>query len=166
MTDNQLYVLSGDEVREPLHYTVCGLDDVYLLNGYTVHLTPDGEGVAIKNLDGLHRTIGLSLTCRKKLLSGKEVRYLRIQMDLTQSEVGRLIGYSAQQVARWEKDENKIPGSADRLIRVLYQEAHLEEDISVRDLLEYLDALDGTSEKQLFEIASNTSKEWRNADAA
>ena len=69
-----------------------------------------GPSVTVKNLVGLHKAIGRYLAERKKILTGKELRFLRLQMDLTQSELARLVGYDAQQVARWEKGENEISG--------------------------------------------------------
>ena len=39
MTDERKFGLDGEEHSpEPLHYTQCGLDDVYLVNGFS---TPD-----------------------------------------------------------------------------------------------------------------------------
>lgn len=72
----------GEKPKAPYHYTSCGLDDVYLLSGYEIEQTPYGQGVSIKNADDLHTAIGMYLVSGKKLLSGKEVRFLRHQMDL------------------------------------------------------------------------------------
>src|SRR5947209_2950954 len=104
------YAYVGEAIRDqPLRYTGCGLDDIYLLSGYEVH--PDtgyGRSVSVKDLDALRRVIGEQLIRKKKFLRGKELRFLRTEMDLTQSELGRLIGYSDQQVARWEKDHSHV----------------------------------------------------------
>jgi transcriptional regulator with XRE-family HTH domain len=63
---------------------------------------------------------------------------------LTQAELGRLMGQSSQQVARWEKGQSEIPGPADRLLRAIYllnimSEQERDEFMS---LLEELDAMD------------------------
>jgi DNA-binding transcriptional regulator YiaG len=81
-----------------------------VMSGYELEDTPYGKGISIKNADGLHQAIGMSLVRNKKLLSGKEVRFLRHRMDLTQSELGKLFGTSTQQVARYEKEECEMPG--------------------------------------------------------
>jgi hypothetical protein len=39
---------------EGYHYTRCGLDYVYLLNGYEVRETAHGRGLAIEDGDDLH----------------------------------------------------------------------------------------------------------------
>ncbi|TWP39194.1 transcriptional regulator, partial [Xylella fastidiosa subsp. fastidiosa] len=36
------------------HYTESGLGNVWLRNGFTVHKTPYGDGIAIDNLPSLH----------------------------------------------------------------------------------------------------------------
>jgi putative transcriptional regulator len=46
------------------HYTECGLDNIYLLNGFDPVETPRGKGVTIRNIDGLHRAIGKRPVCR------------------------------------------------------------------------------------------------------
>ena len=78
---------------------------------------------------------------RKKLLTGKEVRFLRKEINLTQSELGRLFGVDAQTVARREKGENNVSGPAERLLRALYLE-HTNGDLKVQDMLRVLDELD------------------------
>jgi putative transcriptional regulator len=141
----------NEKPKAPYHYTACGLDDVYIMSGYELEVTPYGKGISIKNADGLHQAIGMSLVRSKKLLSGKEVRFLRHQMDLTQSELGKLFGTSTQQVARYEKEECEMPGPADRILRLLYSE-HVQKNIQVRDLLTVLDQMDDrTNGKMVFE---------------
>jgi len=123
---------------EPLHFTACGLDNVFLSNGYDIFDTPQGGGVRVRSLDELHCVIGEFLAAQKKILDGKELRYLRKHMGLTQAELGGMIGLSSQQVARWEKDQCDISGAAESLLRVLFLE-HLRKNVSVRDLLSGLD---------------------------
>lgn len=156
----QSYVLSDEEIKESLHYTACGLEDVYLLNGYEIHETDYGSGVSVNEAEDLHLAIGLDLIQNKKFLAGKELRFLRRQMDLTQSELGRLLGLSAQQVARWEKDKQNITGPVDRLLRMLFQE-HAGGAFKMRELLESLDVMDDpVDERQVF---SASSEGWRAA---
>lgn len=131
----------GEMDREPLHYTSCGLDDVYLMSGYERVQTDHGPGLTIKNMGDLHRAIGLHLVQEKKALCGKEVRFLRKQMDLTQDELGDILNVSGQSVARWEKGETEIPGPADLLIRVVYGQ-HVGNQLDVRQLHEELKARD------------------------
>jgi hypothetical protein len=106
---------------EPLHYRACGLDDVYLVNGFTRETIDGEEFITIENLDGLWKAIGLFIVCQRKVLAPKEIRFLREHMDLTQAHLGAHLRVSDQTVARWEKGETKcVPGPADLMLRVLF----------------------------------------------
>ena len=153
----------GEKIKAPLHYRECGLDDVYLVSGYEIVKTPYGKGVAVKNVDGLLRAIGRQLATEKKVLTGKELRFLRKQMDLTQAELGHFVDLSSQQVARWEKGEYEIPGAAETLVRQLFIE-HIGGKLDLRDLLRQLaEQAAPTKEGFLFE---NTAKGWHTKRAA
>jgi len=91
------------------HYTESGLDSVYLVNGYEIVETPEGRSVVIQNIDGLHQA-GRIFATEKKRLNGKEVRFLRTEMLLSQSSLARLLQLDEQTVARWEKGRTNIPG--------------------------------------------------------
>lgn len=157
------YAYAGEAIKDqPLRYTGCGLDDVYLVNGYETHDTGYGSAVSVKDLDGLRRVIGEELVRKRKFLRGKELRFLRTEMDLTQSDLGRLIGYSDQQVARWEKDQSRIPSPANRMIRLLFREHLGNHGFSIRDVLDQLDRLDNISDRQVFE---KSGRVWRAAAA-
>ena len=153
--------LKNKELKEPLHYPDCGLDDVYLLNGYDCEETPYGNGVTVQDTDGLRAAIARDLVSRKKVLNGKEVRFLRKQMDLTQSELGRLVGLDAQSVARWEKGQRVLKkGPAELLLRVIYTGTE-QGKIDPLALLRELDELDSPiREKRIFK---ETSEGWRAA---
>src|SRR5580693_2642539 len=107
--NQRIWALGAEERKGPYHYTACGLDDVWLVSGYDPEEIDGEAAVTIRNLDNLHAAIGRYLVGRKKLLSGKEIHFLRRQLDLTQSELARLFGCNAQQIARYEKGENKMP---------------------------------------------------------
>jgi DNA-binding transcriptional regulator YiaG len=112
---------------EPYHYTLCGLDDIFLLNGFKIHETPHGRGVAIENADELHKAIGEHLVKNRKALSPKDMRFLRKNMRFTQVELGRCLGVTSQTIARYEKGTTEITGPADRLMRFVYA-WHLMDD--------------------------------------
>jgi DNA-binding transcriptional regulator YiaG len=109
----------GKPDGKPLHYKACGLDDVYLVNGFKREVIDGEEYIRIENLKSLWKAIGLHLVSKKKVLAPKELRFLRDQMDLTQAELGSLLRVSDQSVARWEKGKCDA-GSADIAIRFLY----------------------------------------------
>jgi len=119
-------------------YTESGLDNVYLENGFTIHETKYGEGVSIQDTAGLHRVIGLWLVELPKPLNGAELRFLRIEMDLSQKHLATIIGSTEQTVRRWEKARNRpIQGTADRMMRALYTE-YVGGDGSVRRVVDRL----------------------------
>jgi putative transcriptional regulator len=108
--------------NRPYHYAEAGLDNVYLVNGFQAVVTPRGQGTRIENLQGLHRAIARAVLDEKKRLSGKEVRFLRHELDMTQAALSALVGVDVQTVARWEKGHSEVPPPADRLIRAIYNE--------------------------------------------
>jgi DNA-binding transcriptional regulator YiaG len=157
---------SGDDnpVLSPLHYTRCGLDNIYLLNGYEKETDPDGDVfVSIKDVEGLHHAIGLHLVTSQKVLLPGEIRFLRRTMDMTQAELGRKFGQNAQAVARWEKGKGEISGPADRLLRYMFLEA-FEAHYQHGGLLEFLDDIEqlDTGPSHVLEF-SRDGQEWANA---
>jgi putative transcriptional regulator len=155
MKPARIFKLRGEPNKSPFQYKECGLDDVYLLNGYEPRKSPYGEGVSIKHQDALHDAIGLHLASERKVLAGREIRYLRSHMQMTQSDLGKRLGYSAQQVARWEKDQSEMPGAADRLLRVIYLE-RMKRSPKVEALLTKLEEMDdAASPRQYFKSAGS-----------
>ena len=84
-------------------------------------------------------------------------------MNLSQLMLGLMLGTTDQSVARWENAKNKIPGAADRMIRVLYGE-HSGGNECVKEFLECLAKLDDLLDGELsFE---DTEEGWQAAKAA
>ncbi len=104
------------------HYTECGLDYVYLVNGFVVHDTGYGGAVEVEHADRLDRQIAQAIIDHQGPLTGQEVRFLRGLLDLTQAELGDLLGKDAQSVARWERSKTAIPPTEDRALRQIYLE--------------------------------------------
>lgn len=124
------------------HYTDSGLENIYLANGFEIHETPYGGGVSIVDTAGLHRQIGRWLIDLPKPLSGAELRFLRLEMELSQAKLAAVIGSEEQTVRRWEKARAKaMPGPADRMLRLLYNE-YIGGDGSVRARVDRLAELD------------------------
>lgn len=122
------------------HYTACGLDNIYLKNGYVKTDSPSGTGISIHDMDGLHRVIAKGLAEMVAPLQPKEFRFIRLELDLSQKGLGKLLGKTDQSVAKWEKGEQPIPVLADKAIRDLYMESIGEGAIA--GLLEKLADLD------------------------
>jgi putative transcriptional regulator len=112
--------MTDTDRTEGYHYN-CGLDYVYLMNGYTIHKTAHGEGVSINDARGLHERIALDVVSRPHPLRGQEVRFLRSMLKVSQEGLARVLRQQRGSVARWEGDPNKdIPGVADSALRMFY----------------------------------------------
>jgi len=134
--------------QDTYHYTECGLYNVFLINGFERRETPYGPGISIADVDGLHHQIGLALIERTGTLSGTEVRFLRHELDLSQHALGTLLGVDAQSVARWEKGETRIHGSAQRLLAGLWRE-RFQGVAGLKVLLERISELDADLHRTL-----------------
>jgi DNA-binding transcriptional regulator YiaG len=126
---------------EMYHYKDCGLDNVYLLNGYHEIETPYGTAVSIERAHELHAFLARRVIESSARLTGAELRFLRLELELSQRVLGALIGSDEQSVRRWEKSRKKpVPRVADRMVRSLYAASSNQPD--VRRLLERLSELD------------------------
>ena len=104
------------------YYTESGLDNVWLDGGVKHYETAYGPEVSIDDVDGLDAVIANWIVERKSHWSGRELRFLRKRLDLSQKGLADLLGYSDQQVRRWEKEEAEMPNPASRLMRLLVRE--------------------------------------------
>ena len=145
---------------QPLRYTMSGLDNVWLINGFVVEETPYGRGVRIEAADELHQVLARTIVLDKAPMTGRELRFIRKLMRLSQHGLARLLGCSDQRVARWEKGQTAMDPSADRLFRVVVRE-WLGEDCDVKEALEELAELDETLHGQ-FNLTHDGSA-WRRA---
>lgn len=104
------------------HYLESGLDYVWLSAGFTREETGYGPAVTVRDATALDRAIALAVVRGRRRLTGQEVRFLRGLMDMTQGELGALLGKDAQSVARWEKAKTGIPPTEDRALRQIFLE--------------------------------------------
>jgi DNA-binding transcriptional regulator YiaG len=144
-----------------LHYTECGLSNIYLRNGYECRTTDYGEAITIHDLDGLHKVIGLSLVENKPQLDGEEVKFLRKELDLPQSDMAQFLGVSESSIRAWENDRSEISEPAERILRLIYRE-HIAGDGSVRGIIEHISKLDRDIHEEKLEF-EESSEGWRTA---
>lgn len=121
------------------HYTESGLDDVWLTNGYTLENIDEEEYLSISDVDGLHRAIGKSLSHRPEL-TGKQFRFLRKELDLSQVTLAQMLGVSVEAVSLWERTGNIAP-MGQRLLQSLYLE-RVNGNPKISDLLKEIADLD------------------------
>lgn len=144
-------------------YKECGLDGIRLVNGYKIEKTPYGEGVRIEDIKGLHRAIGNILINKAEKLTGKEFRFLRVELGFSQKRLAGLFGTEEQNIGRWERgDVEEIPGPADRLMRALYAE-YARSDSKISDMVQRLCDLDRTIADLEKGLSHSPEEGWKTA---
>lgn len=99
-------------------YTECGLDNVFI-EGVEPAVDDHGDKVfRIENINGLHKVIARGILGHRHSISGRELRFLRTEMGLTQAELATLVHCDAQTIARWEKGQTPIDPPAEAIIRM------------------------------------------------
>lgn len=144
--------------KPPFQYRACGLDNVYLRSGYDQRMLGGQIYTSVQDADDLHKAIAEHLALRRKLLKGQEVRFLRKFLSWTQAQAGDALGISDQSVARYEKDQVALEGSADRLFR-LYVIGHIIGDIDPVEILEQIRQSDSLSSDQM--VLEHCEDEWK-----
>jgi DNA-binding transcriptional regulator YiaG len=144
------------------HYTESGLDNVYLINGYVIEQHPEyGETVAIEDAGELHKVIGQQLANASRPLTGREIRFLRIELNLSQKKLGSYLGVEEQTVGRWERGEVPAPRSNELIIRALYLE-WVQERGAIRTLVDRLAELDTRSNMLELQL-EHSGHDWKMA---
>lgn len=139
------------------HYTDSGLNNVWLENGYNVKITPYGKGVSIDDADGLHALIACDLTNKEGRLTGKEFRFLRTILCLSQKSFADMQGLTEQAVSLWERT-GKVPKSADATMRMLALET-LEGDGKMSEVIKRINTVERLVNQKI--IATEYRHKWR-----
>ena len=121
-------------MMEAYRYTESGLDNV-LIEGAQIVSDDAGERcTTIPNVNGLHRAITHGIVTRQGSMTGRELRFIRTELGMTQAELGEMLHCAGLTVSRWERGENPIDSNAEALIRLYAaQELRLEKALNVRD---------------------------------
>lgn len=138
------------------HYTTSGLDNVWLQNGYTVKQTPYGEAVSVVDADALHGMLAICLTKKAGRLTGKEFRFLRTMMCLSQQALASMMGVSEQALSLWERN-NRVTQSGDAVVRMLILEK-LEGDGKMSKVIERVNTVERLCNQQI--VARARSHKW------
>ena len=103
---------------KPYHYTECGLPNVYI-SGVTI--ASDGT-IGIPNIIALHQSIVKAIIEKNSRLTGEEIKFLRTEIGMTQTQLSDHLGVTIKTVQRWEKNGNSIGKAEDMLIRLTAKE--------------------------------------------
>ncbi len=138
------------------HYTLCGLSNVYLVNGFELSQNAHGECISIDKLEELHETIAMSIIQTPRELTGEEFRFLRKEMDLSQKKLSALLSVDVQTVANWEKD--KPTAIASKLLKFIARSHYT--DTGFKDFIHSLAETDRQEHEILYfkEMNSNWLK--------
>jgi DNA-binding transcriptional regulator YiaG len=129
-------------MMEKHHYTESGLDNVWLVGGFEIINQGAERQLKIRDIEGLHRVIGTVLADKKGDLTGKEIRFLRQELLMSQALLAKLLGVTEQTVHRWETGKADIPKPAESLIRFIYRGKNVDVRKALEELAEIEDQLD------------------------
>ncbi len=160
MSEDMHFARKGCEIQAPFRYLACGLDNVFLRSGYVRKERGGQWYTAVENADGLHAAIAKHLVLHRKALRGSEVRFLRKHLQLTQAELGQLIGVTDQTIARYEKEESAFEGAADMLLRILVV-GHALGKLDPLEIVEKIRQSDDSNEDEI--VLEHEDDEWRKA---
>jgi len=91
-----------------------------MIEGMTPCRDDDGDEVCtILNVPGLHKAIASGIVTHEAGMNGRELRFLRTEMGMTQAELAKVVHHDTQSIGRWERNENPIDPTAEALIRLL-----------------------------------------------
>ncbi len=145
--------------RLDYRYDECGLDNVILVG---LEACEDDEGslvVTIQHVNVLHRAIVKAIATKPSGITGREVRFIRTELGLTQAEFAARINKDAQTVARWEKGKNPVDPTADTVIRVLALE-HVGEKEGLPSIKELASWAVGSSAEPPIRIDATDQETW------
>ncbi len=115
--EKKLKVIKG----KPYHYTESGLKNIILHGINQFECAACGEKAAeIPRVEELHFVTSKILVCKKTLLSGCEIRFLRKEMGLKSNVLAKILSVDPATLSRWENSKGPVDESSDKLLRVIY----------------------------------------------
>ena len=101
------------------HYTECGLDNVFIEGTNMVEDHAGKATVTVPAIGLLHQVIAEGIVRLPSKMSGKELRFLRTEMGLTQEKLADILKVTLLTISRWEREETSIKDTAEMLIRLM-----------------------------------------------
>jgi len=117
------------------HYTESGLDNVVINGAAVIQDDNDDETISIPYINVLHKAIAQSIVTQKGCMSGKELRFLRTELGMTQTEMAELVHHKQLSINRWENGKVQINENAEAMIRRhTAEELNLELELTTKEL--------------------------------
>ena len=104
-------------------YVECGLPNVWLANGFEILPSPYGDTIKINDLDGLHKCIAMCLVKKAETLTGDEFKFLRTELDYSQSTLAGILSVTDRTIREWEAQE-AVAEPANTMIRFIYKQTY------------------------------------------
>lgn len=116
--------MTVNEKRCTYRYLASGLDNVILENVVIRNEGEEDEMVLLPKIDELHQEIALGILTAPSCMSGKELRFLRTEMGLTQEELGAILpgAVTRKTVNEWESGKSDITSNMEFVLRQLIAE--------------------------------------------
>lgn len=158
-------------LEAPFQFLDSGLPNVYLI-GIRYFTYPDGRIVPeIPAIKQLMQLIARELIEQKEPLTGDAIRFLRKRLGQKQVDFARAIGIEPETLSRCENGHQRLGEANDKLVRLYYAIAALDDGHLSRlrsELKEILsrwyEAQQPTSEKRV--VAKVTNEQWELQEAA
>ncbi len=110
------------------HYKESGLPNVYLQGVEVADCAACGNtDITIPHPRKVHRAITLAIAKSPARLTGRELRFLRTHLGYSGDQLAAYLHTDKTKISKWEKGEDRIGPSNDRLIRLLV--AALDQDL-------------------------------------
>jgi DNA-binding transcriptional regulator YiaG len=141
-------------------YKGCGLDNVYLANGYERRKTSGRtEVLHIEDLEGLHKTIALTLAVNPLEIGAAEFRFLRKELDMSQRVIAEVLGVQEQTVSLWERGEQSVPQYAKVLIATMTRE-YFSGHAAMKSVIDRVCAVDRAIERANLLVERTDQGAW------
>jgi putative zinc finger/helix-turn-helix YgiT family protein len=115
--------------RRNYPYTESGLSNVVLQGVEVAECPACGHyEVTIPHLAKIHRAIALALAKSPVRLTGAQLRFLRKHVGYNGEQLAKYLHTDKTRISKWERGEDPIGPSNDRLVRLLV--AALDKDLS------------------------------------
>lgn len=142
-------MIRGMKMSKQFRYQGCGLDNVFLSNGYHETVSAAGEkSLFIENIEGLHKAIAQMIADDPAPLDAKTFKFLRKEMDMSQRQVSMICGVEEQTVSLWERARVPIPELAALMLKTLTKES-CSGNAEMMRLIERMNHLDREVTRQI-----------------
>ena len=148
-------------MNDVFRYAGCGLDNVFLRNGYTFTQLSSGEEVIhITDVMGLHRALAQAIVDGPAELDAQTFKFLRKEQDKSQRQLASILGVEEQTVSLWERARTPIPKYADLVLRTLAKE-RCSNNAELNAMVDRLNSLDRDRHMHEMRIEMALDEEWQ-----